>query len=70
MDRSAAYMARYIAKNLVAAGVADEILVQLAYAIGVARPVSVFVNTYGTGLEGHSDGEIAEKIQELFDLWL
>ncbi len=68
VDRSAAYMARYIAKNLVAAGVADEILVQLAYAIGVARPVSVFVNTYGTGLEGHSDGEIAEKIQELFDL--
>ena len=66
--RSAAYMARYIAKNLVAAGVADEILVQLAYAIGVARPVSVFVNTYGTGLEGHSDGEIAEKIQEIFDL--
>ena len=68
VDRSAAYMARYIAKNLVAAGVADEILVQLAYAIGVARPVSVFVNTYGTGLEGHSDGEIAEKIQEIFDL--
>jgi S-adenosylmethionine synthetase len=68
VDRSAAYMARYIAKNLVAAGAADEILVQLAYAIGVARPVSVFVNTYGTGLEGHSDGEIAEKIQEIFDL--
>ncbi len=68
VDRSAAYMARYIAKNLVAAGVADEILVQLAYAIGVARPVSVFVNTYGTGVKGHSDGEIAEKIQEVFDL--
>ena len=68
VDRSAAYMARYIAKNLVAAGVADEILVQLAYAIGVARPVSVFVNTYGTGISGHSDGEIAEKIQEIFDL--
>jgi len=68
VDRSAAYMARYIAKNLVAAGVADEILVQLAYAIGVARPVSVFVNTYGSAHNGLSDGEIAAKIEEIFDL--
>ena len=68
VDRSAAYAARYIAKNLVAAGVADECLVQLAYAIGVAKPVSVFVDTYGTAREGLSDGEIAAKVQELFDL--
>ena len=67
VDRSAAYAARYIAKNLVAAGVAKEVLVQLAYAIGVARPVSVFVNTYGTA-DKFSDGEIALKIQEIFDL--
>ena len=67
VDRSAAYAARYIAKNLVAAGVADECLVQLAYAIGVARPVSVFVDTYGTG-KNLSDGEIAEKVSALFDL--
>lgn len=67
VDRSAAYAARYIAKNLVAAGVAKEVLVQLAYAIGVARPVSVFVNTYGTAAKS-SDGEIALKIQEIFDL--
>ena len=68
VDRSAAYAARYIAKNLVAAGVADECLVQLAYAIGVARPVSVFVDTYGTAAQGLSDGEIAARVQELFDL--
>ncbi len=68
VDRSAAYAARYIAKNLVAAGVASECLVQLAYAIGVARPVSVFVDTYGTAANGLSDGEIAAKVQELFDL--
>ena len=68
VDRSAAYAARYIAKNLVAAGVASECLVQLAYAIGVARPVSVFVDTYGTAAQGLSDGEIAAKVQELFDL--
>ena len=68
VDRSAAYAARYIAKNLVAAGVADECLVQLAYAIGVARPVSVFVDTYGTARAGLSDGEIADKVQKLFDL--
>jgi S-adenosylmethionine synthetase len=68
VDRSAAYAARHIAKNLVAAGVADEILVQLAYAIGVARPVGVFVNTYGRKNLSFTDGEIAQKIQEIFDL--
>ena len=68
VDRSAAYAARYIAKNLVAAGVADECLVQLAYAIGVARPVSVYVDTYGTAKAGLSDGEIAARVEELFDL--
>lgn len=68
VDRSAAYMARYIAKNMVAAGVADEILVQLAYAIGVADPVSVSVDTYGHNNVGMSDGEIAQKIFEMFDL--
>ncbi|MBQ6176224.1 MAG: methionine adenosyltransferase domain-containing protein, partial [Bacteroidales bacterium] len=68
VDRSAAYAARYIAKNLVAAGVADECLVQLAYAIGVAKPVSVFVDTYGTAKNGLKDGEIAKKVAELFDL--
>ena len=67
VDRSAAYMARYIAKNMVAAGVADEILVQLAYAIGVAAPVSVSVDTYGHNNVGMSDGEIAQKIFEMFD---
>lgn len=73
VDRSAAYAARYIAKNLVAAGVADEVLVQLAYAIGIAKPVSVFVNTYGTATcnksgKKISDAEIANKVQEIFDL--
>lgn len=68
VDRSAAYASRYIAKNLVAAGVADEILVQLAYAIGVAEPVSVYVNTYGRKHVKETDGEIAEKIKQLFDL--
>jgi S-adenosylmethionine synthetase len=68
VDRSAAYAARYIAKNLVAAGVADEMLVQLAYAIGVARPVGVSVNTYGRKNVSFTDGQIAQKIQELFDL--
>ena len=66
VDRSAAYAARHIAKNLVAAGVADEMLVQVAYAIGVARPVSIFVDTYGTGIV--PDAEIARKIEDLFDL--
>jgi len=68
VDRSAAYAARYIAKNMVAAGVADEMLVQLAYAIGVAQPVSVYVNTYGRSCVGISDGEIADKIMHMFDL--
>ncbi len=66
VDRSAAYAARYIAKNMVAAGVASEMLVQVAYAIGVARPVSIFVDTYGTGIV--PDARIAKKIEELFDL--
>ena len=68
VDRSAAYAARYIAKNMVAAGVADEMLVQLAYAIGVAEPVSIFVNTYGTAANGLSDSEIAARIPEIIDL--
>lgn len=68
VDRSAAYAARHIAKNLVAAGVADELLVQVSYAIGVAEPMGVFVNTYGTSKVQLTDGEIAKKIQELFDL--
>jgi S-adenosylmethionine synthetase len=68
VDRSAAYMARYIAKNLAAAGVAKEILVQLSYAIGIAKPVSIYVNTYGTSTLTISDGEIAQKVGELFDL--
>ena len=68
VDRSAAYAARYIAKNMVAAGVADEMLVQLAYAIGVAQPVSVYVNTYGRSRVDMTDGEIAEKIHKMFDL--
>ena len=68
VDRSAAYMARYIAKNMVAAGVADEMLVQLAYAIGQAEPVSVYVNTYGKSHVRMSDGEIAEHISQMFDL--
>ena len=66
VDRSAAYAARHIAKNMVAAGVAQEMLVQVAYAIGVARPVSIFVDTYGTGFV--PDAEIARKIEDLFDL--
>ena len=68
VDRSAAYAARHIAKNMVAAGVADEMLVQLSYAIGVAEPISVYVNTYGKSHVAISDGEIAEKVKELFDL--
>ena len=68
VDRSAAYAARHIAKNMVVAGVADEMLVQLSYAIGVAKPVSIYVNTYGTSKVAMSDGEIAEKIDEIFDL--
>jgi S-adenosylmethionine synthetase len=68
VDRSAAYASRHIAKNLVAAGVADEILVQLAYAIGVAEPVGVFVNTYNRSNVTISDGEVAEKVKAIFDL--
>lgn len=68
VDRSAAYAARWIAKNMVAAGVARELLVQISYAIGVAQPVSVCVNTYGTAKVNMSDGEIAQKVNEMFDL--
>ena len=68
VDRSAAYAARYIAKNMVAAGLAREALVQVSYAIGIARPLSIFVNTYGTAAQGWDDGAIAAKIGELFDL--
>ena len=68
VDRSAAYAARHIAKNMVAAGVADEMLVQLSYAIGVAEPISIYVNTYGKSHVSLTDGEIAKKIKEIFDL--
>ena len=68
VDRSAAYAARHIAKNMVAAGIADEILIQISYAIGVARPVGVYVNTYGTSKVSLTDAEIAGKVSEIFDL--
>ncbi len=72
VDRSAAYAARHIAKNMVAAGVADQMLVQLSYAIGIAQPLSIYVDTYGSqrpaALQGMTDGEIAERIGKLFDL--
>jgi len=68
VDRSAAYAARHVAKNMVAAGVADEVLVQVAYAIGVAKPVGLYVNTYGTAKVDMPDGAIAKKIEKLFDL--
>ena len=68
VDRSAAYAARYIARNMVAAGVSDEMLVQVSYAIGVAKPVNIYVNTYGRSRVQMSDGEIAQKIEKLFDL--
>ena len=68
VDRSAAYAARHIAKNMVAAGVADEMLVQVSYAIGVAKPMNIYVNTYGRSNVKMSDGEIAKKIETLFDL--
>ena len=68
VDRSAAYAARHIAKNVVAAGIADEVLVQVAYAIGVARPVSLCVNTYGTAHVAMSDAEIAAKLNDIFDM--
>ncbi|WHF50573.1 methionine adenosyltransferase [Chryseobacterium gotjawalense] len=68
VDRSAAYAVRHIAKNLVAAGIADEILVQVSYAIGVAEPCGLYVNTYGTSKLGLHDGDISERIQKIFDL--
>lgn len=68
VDRSAAYAARHIAKNMVAAGVADEMLIQVSYAIGVAEPVNIYVNTYGKSNVALSDGEIAQKVAEIFDL--
>ncbi|MBP7173869.1 MAG: methionine adenosyltransferase [Cloacibacterium sp.] len=68
VDRSAAYATRHIAKNLVAAGIADEVLVQVSYAIGVAEPCGLFINTYGTSKIGLSDGDLAKKVQKLFDL--
>ena len=68
VDRSAAYAARHIAKNMVAAGVADEMLVQVSYAIGIAKPMNIYVNTYGRSKVAMSDGEIAKKIEKLFDL--
>ena len=68
VDRSAAYATRHIAKNLVAAGVCDEVLVQVSYAIGVAQPMGIYVNTYGTGKVGLSDGEIAKKVESIFDM--
>ena len=68
VDRSAAYAARHIAKNMVAAGVADEMLVQISYAIGVAKPMNLYLNTYGRSNVNMSDGEIAAKVEKLFDL--
>jgi S-adenosylmethionine synthetase len=68
VDRSAAYATRHIAKNMVAAGVADEILVQVSYAIGVAKPMGIYINTYGTAKVGMSDGEIARKVESIFDM--
>jgi S-adenosylmethionine synthetase len=68
VDRSAAYATRHIAKNMVAAGIADEVLVQVSYAIGVAKPMGLYVNTYGTANVALSDGEIARKIEQLFDM--
>ncbi|WP_026902772.1 methionine adenosyltransferase [Pedobacter glucosidilyticus] len=68
VDRSAAYATRHIAKNLVAAGVADEVLVQVSYAIGVAEPCGIFINTYGTAKVNLTDGEIAKKVEQVFDM--
>lgn len=68
VDRSAAYATRHIAKNMVAAGVAEEVLVQVSYAIGVAKPMGIYVNTYGTSKVKMSDGEIAKKIEDIFDM--
>lgn len=68
VDRSAAYATRHIAKNLVAAGVCDEVLVQVSYAIGVAKPMGIYINTYGTAKVGLPDGEIADKVETIFDM--
>ena len=68
VDRSAAYATRHIAKNLVAAGIVEEVLVQVAYAIGVAEPVGLYVNTYGSSKVNLNDGQIAEKLNEIFDM--
>ena len=68
VDRSAAYATRHIAKNMVAAGLADEVLVQVSYAIGVARPMGIYINTYGTAKVDLTDGEIARKIENIFDM--
>src|SRR5204862_3062849 len=68
VDRSAAYATRHIAKNMVAAGVADEMLVQVSYAIGLARPMNVYINTYGTSKVNMSDSEIAQKVNSIFDM--
>src|SRR6201985_43761 len=68
VDRSAAYATRHIAKNLVAAGVSDEVLVQVSYAIGVAQPMGIYINTYGTGKVGLNDGEIAKKVESIFNM--
>jgi S-adenosylmethionine synthetase len=68
VDRSAAYATRHIAKNLVAAGVCEEVLVQVSYAIGVARPTNIYINTYGTAKVAMTDGEIAKKVDAVFDM--
>lgn len=68
VDRSAAYATRHIAKNLVAAGIAEEILVQVSYAIGVAKPMGIYINTYGTSKLNITDGEIAKKVEAIFDM--
>ncbi|MEM8893806.1 MAG: methionine adenosyltransferase domain-containing protein, partial [Bacteroidota bacterium] len=68
VDRSAAYATRHIAKNMVAAGVCDEILVQVSYAIGVAKPMGIYINTYGSSKVEANDGEIARKVEEIFDM--
>src|SRR5690606_21002737 len=68
VDRSAAYATRHIAKNMVAAGLADEVLVQVSYAIGVAKPMGIYINTYGTAKVDLTDGEIARKIENIFDM--
>ncbi len=68
VDRSAAYATRHIAKNLVAAGVCDEVLVQVSYAIGVAQPMGLYINTYGTSKVKKTDGQIAKIVSELFDM--